>query len=397
MVYYDLNIPEQDGSTLRDIFLYLTKLGYDSVAVTHFVEGKITSKDSNNIEKIKLDEDQSPTSSGWMRIGNSSKTLKQYSRLEVKVRNNAELQLINSNNPVVNSYDIVSVIPGDLAIFNACCNSSEIDIITITPSIAKFVIRPEKVRQCIAKGIFIEVLYTNMFEKEADRNSFFGYTSQIVRSSHGKNIIISSKANSLKFLRSPYDLSNLGNLFGMSFDQAKASVSKNPHSALLHAITRRSKGIAITTNPKLLDDLERWKLEKSHDSQPTNNSVPFLSSKTTTTTTTTKTASTHNDKDDEDLNEEEEEEEQEEEEDGDKEMKQVTTSTSTKTTKNSGTTTTTKSSSTIPTTGTTKIPKKSKTPPQPQTTTKKSTTTSNSNNNNMMLDDEKGSSKRKRD
>ncbi|EGC40407.1 hypothetical protein DICPUDRAFT_25197 [Dictyostelium purpureum] len=275
MVYYDLNVDASlPEAKLKNILLLHTKLGYDSVALTHTVDGKISYKDICKIKKIEIKEEdlENSTVSGWMNVGSANKTLKQYTRLEVICKTMADFNLINSNNPVVNSYDIVSIVPVDPAIFNAACNSNDIDIITVNTQ-SKFLIKPERVRQAIAKGIFLELLYTNVFH-DKDRPAFFNMISSLVRSSFGKNIILSSSGKSQTTLRSPYDISNLGHLFGLTFDQAKASVSKHPHSAVLHAITRKTKGTAIVSDPSLLKDLELWKIERKEDTQPTGNLIP---------------------------------------------------------------------------------------------------------------------------
>jgi len=62
----------------------------------------------------------------------------------------------------------------------------------------------------------------------------------LVRITKGKNIILSSDAQKVMELRGPYDVVNLGNLFGMSPDKAKASISKLCQSVVIHAETRKT-------------------------------------------------------------------------------------------------------------------------------------------------------------
>jgi len=62
----------------------------------------------------------------------------------------------------------------------------------------------------------------------------------LVRATKGKNIILSSDAQKVMELRGPYDVVNLGNLFGMSPDKAKASISKLCQSVVIHAETRKT-------------------------------------------------------------------------------------------------------------------------------------------------------------
>jgi len=268
--------------------------------------------------------------------------------------------MLNANNPVAQSYDLISIIPTDINVFNSACNSTDIDIITLT-SFSKFLIKPDRIRQCIQKGIFIELVYTSIFEKESERVSFFQLASSIVRSSFGKNIILSSRGKHSKFMRSPYDISNLGHLFGLNFDQAKAAVSKHPHSSLLHGLTRKSKGLALVTDPALLRDLELWKLERKEDITPTGNTIPHSKNK----------------KSEKDIEQQEQQEQQQQQE---QIVDSKTTPTTTTTTTTTNTTTNTKS--------------KSKSNEQQQLVNKNTSTTTTKSNNKMDVD--KDNSKRKR-
>lgn len=51
----------------------------------------------------------------------------------------------------------------------------------------------------------------------------------------GKNLIISSAVPSVTDLRGPYDVANLFTLLGLSMERAKAAISKNCRSVLLHS------------------------------------------------------------------------------------------------------------------------------------------------------------------
>ncbi|GAM18758.1 hypothetical protein SAMD00019534_019330 [Acytostelium subglobosum LB1] len=273
MTYYDLCICEQDPNATKDMLLFLTKLGYDSVAITHTVDGRLAPKDTNRIPHVNLNE-ESATTSGWFRVGTDTRKIKQYSRLEVICKTVQDFKMITRTNPVIMSYDIVSVVPMDVSIFNLACNSSDIDVITLT-SHCHYVVRPEKVRQAIANGVFIELAYSPLLNEAEERDYFIQYASAIIRSSYGKNIILSSRAKTPRVMRSPYDLCNLGHLFGMTFDQAKAAVTKNPHSAMLHGASRRSHfGMMALKDPALSSELEAWKRDQLVDVKPTNNTVP---------------------------------------------------------------------------------------------------------------------------
>eukprot|EP01133_Synstelium_polycarpum_P018047 gene18047-21543_t len=213
--------------------------------------------------KIKKIDIKDPSISGWFRPGDRSQAIRQYTRLDVACKTVQELNLVNSTNPVVQSYDLVSILPLTPDVFNAACNSSYIDIITITPRTTFSLVKPAKIRQALNKG-------------EADRFPFYQMAASIIRAAFGKNIILSSHAKYPRYLRGPYDIANLGNLFGMTFDQARAAVSTHPHSAVLHGAARRAQQsmMALTADTKSLAPLQQWKQQTPQDTKPTNNTTP---------------------------------------------------------------------------------------------------------------------------
>jgi hypothetical protein len=60
----------------------------------------------------------------------------------------------------------------------------------------------------------------------------------LIKMTRGKNIILSSGASKATELRSPYDVANLGTLFGLNFGNAKAAVSSRAASVLLRGEAR---------------------------------------------------------------------------------------------------------------------------------------------------------------
>jgi ribonuclease P/MRP protein subunit RPP1 len=64
-------------------------------------------------------------------------------------------------------------------------------------------------------------------------------------------VVISSGAERTIELRGPYDLVNLGLLFGLKPDQSKAAVSKNIRSLLYHAEARNKTVKAVVSLEKM--------------------------------------------------------------------------------------------------------------------------------------------------
>ena len=97
-----------------------------------------------------------------------------------------------------------------------------------------------QVRQAIERGIHFEIVYSPAIRDNTQRRYIISNAMELVHVSKGKNIIISSEAGHQMDLRGPYDVANLGNLFGMKEEQCKAAVSGNVRAVLYHAEARRS-------------------------------------------------------------------------------------------------------------------------------------------------------------
>jgi RNase P/RNase MRP subunit p30 len=68
----------------------------------------------------------------------------------------------------------------------------------------------------------------------------------LIRVTKGKNIIITSCAQETISIRNPYDIMNLCSLMNLTQAQAKAALSSNPQTAILHGKIRRTAQVSNT-------------------------------------------------------------------------------------------------------------------------------------------------------
>jgi ribonuclease P/MRP protein subunit RPP1 len=135
----------------------------------------------------------------------------------------------------------VAVRPTTEKAFLAACTQWEIDIISLDlTQLLPFRLKIATVGQAIARGIYFEIQYSPLFSSPSTRKNWLSNTAALVRASQGKNLIISSGAESAIHMRSPADIANLSILFGLNPQLAKDSMSKHYSSALLHAETRKT-------------------------------------------------------------------------------------------------------------------------------------------------------------
>ena len=72
----------------------------------------------------------------------------------------------------------------------------------------------------------LQVLMAPTLRDESGRRSAFANAAALTRGTRGKGIILSSGARQAFELRGPYDVANLGMLFGLTETNAKASLFK---------------------------------------------------------------------------------------------------------------------------------------------------------------------------
>ncbi|XP_044035855.1 ribonuclease P protein subunit p30 isoform X5 [Siniperca chuatsi] len=99
----------------------------------------------------------------------------------------------------------------------------------------------------IDRGLVFEVSYSAAIRDATMRRYTIANAVSLMESCKGKNVILSSAAEQPLELRGPYDITNLGLLFGLSDGDAKEAVSSSCRSAVLHAETRKTASGIIST------------------------------------------------------------------------------------------------------------------------------------------------------
>ncbi|ESP00435.1 hypothetical protein LOTGIDRAFT_87019, partial [Lottia gigantea] len=108
-----------------------------------------------------------------------------------------------------------------------------IDIISLNLSEKlPFYIRKQSINLALERGIHFEIVYSPAIRDQTLRRHIISNACDLVRVCKGKNIIITSGANKPIELRGPYDIANLAQLFGLTFDQARDAVCCNCRAVL---------------------------------------------------------------------------------------------------------------------------------------------------------------------
>ncbi|KAE8590780.1 hypothetical protein XENTR_v10018200 [Xenopus tropicalis] len=163
-----------------------------------------------------------------------------------------------STSPSTRLYDIVAVFPKTEKLFHAACTSIDVDLICINVTEkAPFFFRRPPINAAIQRGIFFELVYTPAIKDSTLRRYTISNALSLMQVCKGKNIIISSGAERALEMRGPYDIATLGLLFGLTEGVAKAAVSTNCRSAVLHGETRKTAfGVVYTVKKTCLEEEE---------------------------------------------------------------------------------------------------------------------------------------------
>ncbi|XP_068455386.1 ribonuclease P protein subunit p30 isoform X2 [Clinocottus analis] len=141
----------------------------------------------------------------------------------------------------------LTVVMSDSSHF-AACMLHDVDIICISVTEKlPFFFKRAPVNGAVDRGVAFEVSYSAAIRDSTRRRYTIANAVSLMESCKGKNVILSSAAEKPLELRGPYDITNLGLLFGLSEADAKEAVSSTCRSVVLHAESRKSASGIIYT------------------------------------------------------------------------------------------------------------------------------------------------------
>ncbi|KAM4597593.1 ribonuclease P protein subunit p30 isoform 1-T1 [Polymixia lowei] len=240
-VFMDLNISfTKDIKRLRNLIETAANLGFSTVAINYVYEPNL--KDKRVIPKpmqVSALFNKLPVVQG------KSRPITVLSRLTIMA---SDASHFRQNAAEFRFYDLLAVQPTSEKLFHAVCMMMDVDIICITVTEKlPFFFKRAPVKGAIERGLAFEISYSAAIRDSTMRRYTLANSACLMERCKGKNVIVSSGTDQPLELRGPYDISNLGLLFGLSEGDSKAAVSSTCRSVLLHAETRRTAcGIIYT-------------------------------------------------------------------------------------------------------------------------------------------------------
>ncbi|KAI5413315.1 protein GAMETOPHYTE DEFECTIVE 1 [Lathyrus oleraceus] len=258
MGFFDLNIPYPETSTKSEkstvesnrtrLAVKAMELGYTGIAYNRTMKGVMSDKHRCSISPLSLTTllNIVPFLSSSAKLHRdllgvqSSTPFRQYTRLTVCVENPLQGNALNDGNPILKTYDLVAVKPLNQTAFDVACERMAIDIISIDFS-AKlpFRLKQSMVKMATQRGVVFEVSYSGLIADVQLRRQLISGAKLLIDWTRGRDIVFSSAAPSVNELRGPCDVANLLLLFGLSKQEAKASISNNCRVLLANALRRK--------------------------------------------------------------------------------------------------------------------------------------------------------------
>ncbi|XP_059518794.1 ribonuclease P protein subunit p30 isoform X2 [Myotis daubentonii] len=221
-VFADLDLRVgSDLKALRGLVENAAHLGYSVVAINHVVEFK---EKKQEIEKPVAISELFTT---LPIVQGKSRPIKILTRLTIIVSDPSHCNVL------------------------VACTHLDVDLvcITVTEKLPFYFKRPP-INVAIDRGVGFELVYSPAIKDSTMRRYTISNALNLMQICKGKNVIISSAAERPLEIRGPYDVANLGLLFGLSESDAKAAVSTNCRAALLHGETRKTAFGIISTVKK---------------------------------------------------------------------------------------------------------------------------------------------------
>lgn len=145
--------------------------------------------------------------------------------------------------------------------FQVACSTLEIDLITFdfsSPKPPYFSIKHGFVRQALDRGIAFEIIYGGSIMDTSRRRQAIITAQNICRVTKGRNVILTSGADSEWILRAPTDAMNLGGMFGIPAHFKKQSLCEHQRAVVEHAASRKlTFRTAVATIPEAIFDGEK--------------------------------------------------------------------------------------------------------------------------------------------
>uniref|UniRef100_A0A182JDM2 Uncharacterized protein n=1 Tax=Anopheles atroparvus TaxID=41427 RepID=A0A182JDM2_ANOAO len=246
--FSDLCIPEANTAALKPIIAEAIELGYRNVAIEQTF-------DASNPAVINKKQDvPKPYNLKELR-DNFGGQIRLLNRLTV-VFEDASVSLVLNKSTNVRGYDLIAALPTREASLQYACQTLACDIITYNQNAQWIKLHRKFYYLAVERNIAFEIKYAPAIVDSTERKATITRAHRYHFYGKSKNVLISSGAKNAFELRSPYDIANLGLIFGLSEEQSKRAVRDVPNKILLAAEGRRFGKAGVILRKRKENDMD---------------------------------------------------------------------------------------------------------------------------------------------
>ncbi|KAG2215842.1 hypothetical protein INT45_005510, partial [Circinella minor] len=125
-------------------------------------------------------------------------------------------------------YQLVALRTNNETTFKIACQTLDVDIISMDCSKRlPFRLDQSIVKDAMKRGILFEICYGAGTRDNTQRVYVLQMSKELIATTGGDNLIVSSEANTVSDIRAPFDVMYLMKAFGLPNDKAKFTTEKN--------------------------------------------------------------------------------------------------------------------------------------------------------------------------
>ncbi|XP_058817680.1 ribonuclease P protein subunit p30 [Topomyia yanbarensis] len=237
--FSDLCVPFTSSvKDMKEILKELQELGYKNVAIEQVYDHVNHPGDKKN-DPIPVAAD--------LNIFN--KDLKGHLRLLNRltiIYADSSVTLVTNRSANLRRYNLVSVIPTTVDAFQHACQTMHCDIVSYNSDTVRGKMSRKFYFLAVSRNIMFEIKYGPAIVNSNDRKDAINRAHRYHSYGKSKNVIITSEAKSRFHVRGPYDVANLGLIFGLSEEQSKNAILGAPRKILIAAEARRLGKAGLT-------------------------------------------------------------------------------------------------------------------------------------------------------
>ncbi|XP_055640390.1 ribonuclease P protein subunit p30 [Toxorhynchites rutilus septentrionalis] len=246
--FSDLCVPYTESSKdLLGTLTELIELGYKNVAIEQVYDHINYSGDKKN--------DPIPAAVDLSVLNKQFKgRLRLLNRLTI-IYADASVTLSTNRSANLRKFNVVAVIPTTEDAFQHACQTMHCDIISYNSDTVRNKMSRKYYFLAVSRNIMFELKYAPAIVSSIDRKDTINRAHRYHSYGKSNNVVITSEARNRFQVRGPYDIANLGLIFGLSEEQSKSAILALPRKILIAAEARRhgKAGLVLSYRQNAVD------------------------------------------------------------------------------------------------------------------------------------------------